>query len=90
MIENATQYYMKDAIRNIEIKIFKAEIWLSSGKQVYFFTNRLELGHTKEKGSASVYEKLQSVRNIVNAQNWEQCEKEFKKNTDGNKFVDGI
>ena len=31
MMETTIQSYFKDAIRNVEIKIFKAEVWLSTG-----------------------------------------------------------
>ena len=66
MIESSIQTYLKDAIRNVEIKIFKAVIESNGASEVYYFTNRLEIGHITANGQ-SVYEKLKSIRNIVNA-----------------------
>lgn len=78
MIDNAIQTYMNDSIRNIDVKIFKAEIFFGdkdkNEKSVpYYFTSRLEIGYIKNKGSASVYEKLEAVRNILNAPNRDVC-----------------
>ena len=79
MINESLQNYVKDAIRNFELKIFKAELVLVNGKKVpYFFTNRLELGHAKTKGTASIYNKLESLRNILNATSPKECEESFQ------------
>ena len=65
---------MKDAIRNVEIKIFKAVLQLADGKsKSFYFTNRFELGYTKSKGNSSVYDKLAAIRNIVNASSLSNC-----------------
>lgn len=78
MINNSLQSYLKDAIRNFELKIFKAEIVLVSGKKIpYFFTNRLELGYAKTKGTASVYTKLESLRNVLNSTSPSECDDAF-------------
>ena len=70
---------MKDAIRNFELKIFKAEIILTNGKKIpYVFTNRLEMGYAKTKGNSSVYNKLERVRNILNATSPKECEEAFE------------
>ena len=81
---------MQDAIRNFELKIFKAELVLANGKKIpYFFTNRLELGYAKTKGTSSVYEKLACLRNIFNATSSKECEDAFD-NAQNNGFIDGI
>ena len=68
MIDRAIQAYLRDAVRIAEIKIFKAEIVFHDGKSyVYYFTSRFELG--LKKTSASVYEKLESLRHILHSTN---------------------
>ena len=68
MMDQAIQFYMHDAIRNIEVKIFKATIFLQDNKKIkIFFTNRFELGYAPSKGAGSVYDKLESLRNILNS-----------------------
>jgi hypothetical protein len=75
MFNNGLQSYLKDAIRNFELKIFKAELILTNGKKIpYFFTNRFEMSHTKTKGAGSVYNKLECLRNIFNATSPIECE----------------
>lgn len=55
---------------NIEIKIFKARLYLSDGRKVaIYFTSRFELGYAPAVGSGSVYGKLESLRNILNSTN---------------------
>ena len=64
------QSYLKDAMRNLEIKIFKAELFKTDGEKISkYFTSRLELGYKPAIGTGSVYEKLMSLRNILNATN---------------------
>ena len=90
VFQNGLQSYMQDAIRNFELKIFKAELVLANGKKLpYFFTNRLELGYAKTKGTASVYEKLACLRNICNATSAKECEDSFD-TAQSTGFVDGI
>jgi hypothetical protein len=89
MIDRSIQNYLKDAIRNVDIKIFKVEI--NNGKvQPIYFTSRVELGYAKSKGNASVYDKLEAIRGIVNASNMNECNEAFDliKNQGG--FPDGI
>lgn len=77
MIDRSIQNYLKDAIRNVDIKIFKVEI--NNGKlPPFYFTSRVELGFAKSKGNASVYEKLEAVRGIVNAANMSECNDAFE------------
>jgi len=78
---------LKDAIRNVEIKIFRADLRLTTGQVVtHYFTNRLEIGHTFSKGGGSVYEKLACLRNIFNATSRQRCESAGA----DQEFVDGI
>ena len=65
------QSYLKDAIRNLEIKIFKADLLTTDGKEKIskYFTSRFELGYEPAIGTGSVYEKLTSLKNILNATN---------------------
>ena len=68
MMDQTIQSYMSDAIRNVEVKIFKATIFLKDNKKIkIFFTNRFELGYAPSKGAGSVYNKLESLRNILNS-----------------------
>lgn len=78
MIERSIQSYLKDAYRNVEIKIYKAVLHLTNGQeQTHYFTCRLELGCGNIKGTGSVYDKLASIRNIVNASNEKNCKEAF-------------
>ena len=66
---------MKDAVRNVEVKIFKAVLTTDKKKYItYYFTSRVEIGFCKDKGNSSVYEKLESVRGILNAGNLKGCD----------------
>ena len=78
MIDRTLQSYLKDAIRNVDIKIFKAEVTHGTKKSVYYFTNRFEIGYANHKGNASVYDKLEQLRNIVNASNLPACEEAYE------------
>ena len=79
MMERSIQSYLKDAYRNVEIKIFKAVLHLTNGKtQTHYFTSRLELGYGQSKGTGSVYDKLAAIRNIVNASNEKNCKEAFE------------
>lgn len=70
MIESTLQAYLKDAIRNVEIKVFKAVLYTTNGKKIKsYFTSRFELGYRPAVGSGSVYAKLESLRNILNSTN---------------------
>ena len=61
---------MRDAIRNVEIKIYKALLYLTDNKKIkVYFTSRLELGYAPAVGTSSVYGKLESLRNILNSTN---------------------
>ena len=61
-----------------------------SGKKIsYFFTNRLELGYAKTKGNASVYNKLECLRNILNATSNKECDEAFETSYKTG-FIDGI
>tara|TARA_B110000285_G_C15082460_1_gene594282 strand:- start:307 stop:723 length:417 start_codon:yes stop_codon:yes gene_type:complete len=81
---------MKDAIRNVEIKIFKAVLHLTDGRQrTYYFTNRFELGYTRTKGNSSVYDKLAAIRNIVNASSLSNCQDAYNAQPKEG-FIDGI
>jgi len=87
MIDLSIQSYLKDATRTIEVKIFKAEVYFLTNLDAkegdrkiqkvkmwpFYFASRLELGHTFSKGCGSVYEKLECVRNMLNATNPDQC-----------------
>ena len=42
-------------------------------KVTEYFVNRLELGYIGCKGNASVYDKIDSVRRVVNATSKEEC-----------------
>ena len=87
LIDASIQSYLKDAIRNVEIKIFRADLRLTTGQVVtHYFTNRLEIGHTFSKGCGSVYEKLASLRNVVNATSRQRCESAVAEQP----FIDGI
>jgi len=89
MIDRSIQNYLKDAIRNVDIKIFKVEI--NSGKiPPIYFTSRVELGFAKAKGSASVYDKLEAIRGIVNAANMTECNEAFEVIKNQGNFPDGI
>lgn len=60
---------MRDAMRKVEVKIFKAKITYRDGKVQYcFFINRFELGDNS-KGTESVYKKLNAVQQILTAEN---------------------
>lgn len=78
MIERSIQSYLKDAYRNVEIKIYKAVLHLTNGQEeTHYFTSRLELGCSKIRGTGSVYDKLAAIRNIVNASNEKNCKEAF-------------
>ena len=53
--------------------------------------NRLELAY---QGNASVYEKMEALRGVLNATSRQECEQAFTAAADapgeGGKFVDGI
>ena len=80
LIDRAIQSYLKDAIRNVEIKIFKVEIKVKgrNKKHTAFFVNRLELGYNGVKGNKSVYEKMDALRKVLNATNKGACRKAFE------------
>lgn len=67
MIERQIQYYLRDAVRSVEVKIFKAVIHYANMKKpiTYYFVNRFELGYAKTKGTSSVYDKLEAIRNML-------------------------
>ncbi len=73
------QSYLKEAIRNLEIKVFKADIYNIKGEKItYYFTCRLELGYILTKGNCSVYDKLDAVRNILTSTNLNECKEQFE------------
>jgi hypothetical protein len=94
MIDKSIQTYLKDATRPVEVKIFCATITCfpsggNTGKIIqHYFTSRFEIGYTKTKGTSSVYDKLERVRNILNSTNETECEQNHRRQQ-GN-FVDGI
>jgi hypothetical protein len=86
MVDSTIQHYLKDAIRNVDIKIFKAEITTQSNENItQYFTSRLEMGCAKTKGNSSVYDKLAAVRNLLNSTNMKDCKAEA-----AGPFPDGI
>lgn len=79
MIDRSIQSYMKHAIRNVELTIFKAVLYLTNGdSRTFHFTSRFELGYTKAKGNASVYEKLSSIKHVVNASSLSNCKEAYE------------
>ena len=68
MMDRALQSYIQDAERPYNIKVYKAEIHLSNGAPIAIhFVNRLELGYTGCRGNASVYEKLEGIKSVLNS-----------------------
>ena len=58
MVSKTIQGYVEDGLRNFELKIFKADIYSTSGPPIrHYFVSRIELGYTKVKGNASSYDK---------------------------------
>jgi hypothetical protein len=66
--------------------LFKAEIELVDGERIrVYFANRLEIGYTGVKGTASVYDKLECLHPILNANSVQEC----REAVGGRKGVDG-
>jgi len=62
MIDRTIQNYFQDAIRNVDIKIFKADLYMKDmSRETHYFTNRFEIGFTGVAGSSSVYDKLEKL-----------------------------
>ena len=89
LIDRAIQGYLKDAMRYVEIKIFQAHIKIKDQKQplTVYFVGRLELGYRGCAGNGSVYERLESLRHVLNSTNMFDCETAYKEQE--KKFPDG-
>ena len=94
MIERTIQQYLRDAIRNLEFKIFQADIFFASGvRKQFFFVSRLELGYqgsSASKGNLSVYDKMKSLGTILNATSSNGCVNAFEAIKTKEGFPDGI
>ena len=92
LIDRAMQCYLRDAIRNVEIKIFKADIkYKADGvarRITVHFVSRLELGYSGTLGNVSIYDKMDSVKKILNATSKQDCKLAFEAMQ--RQFPDGI
>ena len=62
MCDRSIQGYLHDAIRNFDLRIFKADLHLKGGKiETHYFTSRFEIGYSGVYGNSSAYEKLEAL-----------------------------
>lgn len=71
MMHRAIQAYMRDAVRPLDVNVFKVEIFYDGSLEpsIHYFVNRLELGYTdggKSPGNESTYEKLKAAEKLLN------------------------
>lgn len=80
MASKTIQGYVEDGFRNFELKIFKADIYTTSGPPIrHYFVSRLELGYTKVKGNASSYDKQEALMPILLSTSKKQCQAAYDK-----------
>ena len=77
LADQTVQNYMKMALRNFDLKVFKCAIYLTDQDQPLktYFTNRFELSYSDydRGGTSPVHARLESIEQIMNSTNLEQC-----------------